>query len=62
MQTMQIKIAQYIGSQYGGDIMGELKMTTEFVLNPPKYPQSAENCRAQYEAMIRAQKRKQLTL
>jgi hypothetical protein len=24
------------------------------VLTPPKYPQSAGNCRAQYEAMIRA--------
>ncbi len=31
MCTMQIKIAQYIGSMYGGDIMAELETKTEFV-------------------------------
>ena len=30
MRTTQIKIAQYIGSLYGGDIMGELETKTEF--------------------------------
>jgi hypothetical protein len=30
MRTTQIKIAQYIGSLYGGDIMGELETKQEF--------------------------------
>jgi hypothetical protein len=34
-RTTQIKIAQYIGSQYRGDIMGELKMKKEFIAAPP---------------------------
>jgi hypothetical protein len=55
MQTTQIKIAQYIGSLYGGDIMGELKTKKEFVASAPEYPQSAEDRRPEYEAMIRAQ-------
>ena len=41
LQTTQIKIAQYIRSQYGGDIMGELEMKKEFVAAPPQYPASA---------------------
>ncbi len=41
LRTTQIKIAQYIGSQYGGDIMGELEMKKEFVAAPLQYPQSA---------------------
>ena len=41
MRNTQIKIAQYIGSLYGGDIMGELKMKKEFVAMPPEYPQTA---------------------
>ena len=55
MRTTQIKIAQYIGSQYGGDIMGELETKKEFVATTPEYPQSAEDRRPSYEAMIRAQ-------
>ncbi len=43
MRTTQIKIAQYIGSLYGGDIMGELKTKKEFVASAPKYPQLAED-------------------
>ncbi len=31
MRTTQIKIAKYVGSQYGGDIMGELETKKEFV-------------------------------
>ncbi len=42
MRTTQIKIAQYVGSLYGGDIMGELETKTEFVAPTPKYPESAE--------------------
>jgi hypothetical protein len=39
MRNMQIKIAQYIGSMYGGDIMGELeKKNKEFVSPPTEYP------------------------
>ena len=38
MRTMQIKIAQYIRSLYGGDIMGELETKTEFVAPTPEYP------------------------
>ncbi len=57
MRTTQIKIAQYIGGQYGGDIMGELDTKKEFVIQPPEYPQSAENRRPDYEAMIRAQQK-----
>jgi hypothetical protein len=41
LRTTQIKIAQYIGSMYGGDIMGELETKKEFVAPPPQYPSSA---------------------
>jgi hypothetical protein len=53
MQTTQIKIAQYIGSLYGGNIMGELETKKEFVAPSPEYPQSAKDKQAD-EAMIRA--------
>ncbi len=55
MRTTQIKIAQYIGSLYGGDIMGELDMKTEFVTPPPTYPESAEARRPRYEKLKREQ-------
>ena len=55
MRTTQIKIAQYIGSLYGGYIMGELETKKEFVASAPEYPQLAEDRRPRYEAMIRAQ-------
>jgi hypothetical protein len=61
MRTTQIKIAQYIGSLYGCDIMGELETKTEFVAPIPEYPQSAEDRRPGYEAMIRAQQNNLLT-
>ena len=60
MRTTQIKIAQYVGSLYGGDIMGELETKTEFVAPVPTYPQSAENRRPLYEQMIRAQQSNEL--
>ena len=44
MQTTQIKIAQYIGSLYGRDIMGELETKKEFVASASEYPQLAEDC------------------
>ena len=52
LRTTQIKIAQYIGSQYGGDIMGELEMKKEFVAAPPQYPASAIQRQPDYKAMI----------
>ncbi len=55
MRTTQIKIAQNIGSLYGGDIMGELDTKKEFSAPSPEYPQSAELRRQDYETMIRAQ-------
>ena len=55
MRTTQIKIAQYIGSLYGGDIMGELETKKDFSTQTPAYPQSAELRRGDYEKMIRAQ-------
>ena len=55
MRNTQIKIAQYIGSMYGGDIMGELEMKKEFVAPPTEYPQTALNRKADYENMVRAQ-------
>ncbi len=57
MRTTQIKIAQYIGSLYGGDIMGELETKTEFVAPAPEYPQSAKDKQAGYETMVRATQR-----
>ncbi len=41
MRNTQIKISQYIGSMYGGDIMGELEKKKEFVTPPTEYPQTA---------------------
>ena len=55
MRNTQIKIAQYIGSMYGGDIMGELETKKEFVAPPTEYPQTALDRKADYESMIRAQ-------
>ena len=60
MRTTQIKIAQYIGSLYGGDIMGELETKTEFVAVPPEFPQTAKDKQAGYETMIRATQRNNL--
>ena len=61
MRTTQIKIAQYVGSLYGGDIMGELETKTEFVAPMPKYPESAELRRNAYESMKRAQQNNELS-
>ena len=52
MRTTQIKIAQYIGSLYGGDIMGELQTKTEFVAVMPEYPQLVKDKQTRYEDMI----------
>jgi hypothetical protein len=57
MCTTQIKIAQYMGTQYGGDIMGELQTKMEFVVPPPEYPAAEAKC-SKYEKMIRAQQKK----
>ena len=54
-RTRAVRIAQYIGSLYGGDIMGELDTKKEFSTPSPEYPQSAELRRQDYETMIRAQ-------
>ena len=51
MQTTQIKIAQYIGSLYGGDIMGELETKTEFMAPSPSYPQLALDRKADYSLL-----------
>ena len=61
MRNTQIKIAQYIGSMYGGDIMVELEMKKEFVAPPTEYPQTALDRKADYENMIRAQQTNTLT-
>jgi hypothetical protein len=55
MRTTQIKIAQYIGSLYGGDIMGELETKKEFITPTPDYPATALARQPTYETMIRAQ-------
>jgi hypothetical protein len=55
MRNTQIKIAQYIGSLYGGDIMGELETKKEFVAAALEYPKTAQDRKAGYETMIRAQ-------
>jgi hypothetical protein len=60
MRNTQIKIAQYIGSLYGGDIMGELETKKEFVAAPCEYPKSAQDRKTGYETMIRAQQQKAL--
>jgi hypothetical protein len=62
MRTTQIKIAQYMGTQYGGDIMGELETKKEFVVPPPEYPASAEKKRPTYETMIRAQQKEAIDI
>jgi hypothetical protein len=49
MRTTQIKIAQYVGSQYDGDIMGELETKKEFVAPAPKYPATAKVRQPIYE-------------
>ena len=54
MRTTQIKIAQYVGSQYGGDIMGELETKQEFVAPVPEYPATAKLRQPVYESMVRA--------
>jgi hypothetical protein len=60
MRNTQIKIAQYIGSMYGGDIMGELETKKDFVTPPTEYPPTALAPKADYENMIRAQQTKTL--
>ena len=60
MRTTQIKIAQYIGSLYGGDIMGELETKMEFVAPMPDYLTTAMARQPTYEAMIRAQQNNML--
>jgi hypothetical protein len=55
MRTTQIKISEYIGGLYCGDIMGELETKTEFVVPPLEYPTTAQARQPAYEAMIRAQ-------
>ena len=60
MRNTQIKIAQYIGSLYGGDIMGELETKKEFVAAPCEYPKSAQDRKTGYETMIRAQQQNAL--
>jgi hypothetical protein len=54
IQTTQIKIAQYIGSQYRGDIMRELETKTEFVVPAPIFPHTATARQPAYKAMVRA--------
>ena len=60
MRTTQIKIAQYIGTLYGGDIMGELETKTEFVAAAPEYPQSVKDKRSKHEKMVRANQKNTL--
>jgi hypothetical protein len=48
MRNTQIEIAQYIGSLYGGNIIGELETKKEFVAPTPGYPQMAEDRRSNY--------------
>jgi hypothetical protein len=52
MRTTQIKIAQYVGSQYGGDIMGELETKQEFVAPVPEYPATAKARQPVYKSMV----------
>jgi hypothetical protein len=51
MRTTQIKIAQYVGAHYSGDIMAELQTKTEFVVPPPEYPATAKSRQPVYETM-----------
>ncbi len=55
MRTTQIKIAQYVGANYSGDIMAELQTKTEFVVPPPEFPITAQARQPIYETMVRAQ-------
>jgi hypothetical protein len=61
MRTTQIKISEYIGGLYGGDIMGELETKMEFVVPPLEYPTTAQARQPAYEAMIRAQQKNTIT-
>jgi len=61
MRTTQIKIAQYVGAHYSGDIMAELQTKTEFVVPPPEFPATAKARQPVYETMIRAQQANNLT-
>jgi len=54
MRTTQIQIAQYVGSIYGGDIMGELQTKKEFVAPLPIYPETATARMPAYEAFHNA--------
>jgi hypothetical protein len=54
MRTTQIQIDQYVGSIYGGDIMGELQTKKEFVAPLPVYPETAIVRMPDYEAMHNA--------
>ncbi len=60
MRTTQIKIAQYIGTLYGGDIMGELETKTEFVPPSPTNPSSAVANKTRYETMLQAKQTNEL--
>ena len=60
MRTTQIKIAQYIGTLYGGDIMGELETKTEFVAAAPEYPQTVKDKKSKHETMVRANQKNTL--
>ena len=55
MRTTQVKIAQYMGSLYGGDIMGELETKKEFVPPTAEYPPETEKRRLIYQSMMRKQ-------
>ncbi len=52
MHTTQIKISQYVGSQYGGDIMSELETKKEFVAPSPAYPTTAVARQLDYDRLI----------
>ena len=54
MRTTQIQITQYVGSIYGGDIMGELQTKKEFVAPLPTYPETATARMPAYEAFHNA--------
>jgi hypothetical protein len=55
MRTTQINIAQYIGSHYGGDIIGELETKQQFVAPVPEYPATAKLRQPVYKSMMRGQ-------
>ncbi len=62
MRTTQIKIAQYIRTMYGGDIMREFETKTEFVSITPEYPQSVKDKQAKHEIMVWANQRNKLAV